>query len=88
MGGVGIEDVKLFMGAGGTIAVLVWLVHYFQGKLDTKDTVIAKMVEDQGKRDVVMAGALERIASALDRIERRLEGHHGELSNPGIRSVT
>jgi hypothetical protein len=79
-----IDALKTFVGAGGTVAVLVWLVRYFQGKLDSKDTLIASMIEKQGARDVIMATTLDRIAGALDRIERRLDGDNFSGPHPRV----
>lgn len=92
-----VDALKSFISAGGTIAVLVYMVRYFQAKLDkkddlvtAKDATIAGIIEKQAARDVVISATLERIASAIDRMERRMDvdnfsGPHkrSNLTDPG-----
>jgi len=88
-----VEALKSFISAGGTIAVLVYMVRYFQSKLDkkdeqiaAKDTIIVNMVEKQSTRDVIVSGMLERIAASLDRVERRMDQDNFSHSGPHRRS--
>lgn len=56
---------------------------------EKKDAVIASLIERQAGQSVAMMGMMERMADALERIERRLEHDSGlERSNPGIRAGT
>jgi hypothetical protein len=68
-------------GAGGSIFVLVFWVRYMVQELAAARALIAA----KDAKLEQMLPMLERIANALDRIERRIDGPLPEHSNPGIR---
>lgn len=79
-----LDWIKTAASALGVAGVLGYMLRYFMNKLDArdaesklaiekKDAIIASLIEKQAARDMTMMAALERIASAMDRMERHLD---------------
>lgn len=65
----------------GAVGVLVWMVRYFMGKLDSRDAQWCNVIAIIEKN----TASNEKLAHAVERLEARME--RVENSSPALRMV-